>query len=88
MTEKKLIQEAVEYNEKVKNTMMNVMDDYDPCDFEDFMEYTESMIDYTLGRLGFDPYDEETEEDYNHLSEILLNNYGDFLISTYENSCE
>ena len=68
--------------------MMNVMDDYDPCDFEDFMEYTEAMIDYTLGRLGFDPYDEENEEDYNHLSEILLNNYGDYLISTYESSCE
>lgn len=88
MTEKKLIREAIEYNKKVRNAIVNVIDDYDPCDFEDFMEYTEAMIDYTLGRLGFDPYDEENEEDYNHLSEILLNNYGDFLISTYENSCE
>lgn len=88
MIEKKLIQEAVEYNKKVKNTIIRVIEEYNPCDFGDFIEYTESIIDYTLGRLGFDPYDEENEDDYNHLSEILLNNYGDFLISTYENSCE
>jgi len=62
MTEKRILQEAVEYNEKVRNTIIGVMEDYDPCDFEDFMEYTEAVIDYTLGRLGFDPYDEENEE--------------------------
>lgn len=87
MITKELLTEAKVFSEELKDVLYDVIDEYDPCDFESDVDYAEAIVDYTLGRLGYDSFDDESFQEYNELMEIILNSFADYLFSVYETSC-
>lgn len=87
MFNKNLLTEAAIFSDEIKDTLYDVIEEYDPCDFESDVDYAEAIVDYTLGRIGYDSLDEESFNEYNELMEIILNNFADYLFSVYETSC-
>ncbi len=82
-----LLKEAAMFSDEIRETLYDVIDEYDPCDFESDVDYAEAIVDYTLGRMGYDSLDEESFKEYNELMEIILNNFAEYLFSVYETSC-
>ncbi len=82
-----LLKEAAMFSDEIRETLYDVIDEYDPCDFESDVDYAEAIVDYTLGRMGYDSLDEESFNEYNELMEIILNNFAEYLFSVYETSC-
>jgi hypothetical protein len=82
-----ILNEVKIFSSEIKETLYNVIDEYDPCDFDSDVDYAEAIVDYTLGRIGYDSLDEESFNEYNELMEIILNNFAEYLFSIYETSC-
>lgn len=86
MLKQEIINESIKFSDEIVNNLFKIMDEYHPCDFQDGDEYVESMIDYTLGRTGFDSMDEDID-DYEQLFELLLLKFGPTLMIFHDNSC-
>lgn len=83
-----ILKEAEEFSEDLTSAIFDTMDDYHACDFENEEDYAESIIDYTLGRLGYDFMDDEKSDEYDELYEITLRNFGPTLMIFYQQICD
>lgn len=86
MLQQEIINESIKFSDQLVDTLFETLDEYHPCDFENGDEYAESMIDFTLGRLGFDSMDDDIDE-YEELFEIVLTKFGPTLMIFYDSSC-
>jgi hypothetical protein len=71
--------------------LFDVIEDYkDSCDFfEDELDFAEGIIDYTISRAVSQTIIEPTTEEYiDELHEIMLDRYGDTLMSEYNVLCK
>ena len=82
-----ILKEAEEFSEDLTSAIFDTMDDYNACDFDSEEDYAESIIDYTLGRLGYDFMDDEKSDEYDELYEITLRNFGPTLMIFYQQIC-
>ncbi len=83
-----ILREAQEFSEEMTKTLFDLMDENYPCDFENEEEYAESIVDYTLGRLGYDMLDDDRADEYEELYEIAMRNFGQTLFIFYEQICD
>jgi hypothetical protein len=83
-----ILKEAEEFSEDLTSAIFDTMDDYQACDFENEEDYAESIIDYTLGRLGYDIMDDNNSDEYDELYEIALRNFGPTLMIFYQQICD
>jgi uncharacterized protein YfbU (UPF0304 family) len=82
-----ILKEAQEFSEEMTKTLFDVMDETHPCDFENEEEYAETIVDYTLGRLGYDMLDDERADEYEELYEIAMRGFGPTLFIFYNQIC-
>jgi uncharacterized protein YfbU (UPF0304 family) len=83
-----ILKEAQEFSEEMTKTLFDVMDETHPCDFENEEEYAETIVDYTLGRLGYDMLDDERADEYEELYEIAMRGFGPTLFIFYNQICD
>jgi len=75
----------------LSDLLFDVIEDYkDSCDFfEDDLDFAEAIIDYTISRAVSRSIIEPTTEEYiDELHEIMLERYGDTLMSEYDVLCK
>lgn len=86
MLKQEIINESIKFSDELVDVLFQTMDEYNPCDFETGDDYAESIIDFTLGRMGFDSFDDDIDE-YEDLFEIILTKFGPTLMIFYDTSC-
>jgi hypothetical protein len=82
-----IIRESLKFSEEIAENIYDLMDEYNPCDFETDEDYAESIIDYVMGRMSYDLTEKDKLGEYLELFDIIMRNYGPFLIQFYNQIC-